>query len=388
MSPRWRALAALTLARAAMGFQFQSVAAVAPLLASGLGVDKTQLGWLIGLYLLPGVAFALPGGLLGRRFGDKRIVLAGLVLMGLGGLGLALAESFAQANAARFTSGIGAVMLNVVVTKMVTDLFDGKERLLAMSVLINSWPIGIGIALLVVGPLGALAGWRWGIVSAAAFAAIGFAVVGAACRPATPPPPASASSGIGIGTLTRGEWRLLLIGSLPWWLYNAAFQIVMSFLPSFFVASGFGIGSAGSLVAISTVFFVVGVQAGGFVLRRASRPDLVCHAAVVAWCASLVFIATGSAPLPWLVIGGVLGGLPAAALVSLPGEFLRPESRSAGMGVFYTVYYLGCAILPTLAGALYDRSGGQAALLMAAAVAFAGTLTLALFRRAMATSRR
>ncbi len=67
MRPRWRSLAALTFARAAMGFQYQSVAAVAPLMGEGLGLDKAQLGWLIGLYLLPGVAFALPGGLLGRR---------------------------------------------------------------------------------------------------------------------------------------------------------------------------------------------------------------------------------------------------------------------------------------------------------------------------------
>ena len=50
---------------------------------------------------------------------------------------------------ARFTSGIGAVILNVLMTKMVTDLFAGRERLLAMSVLINSWPIGIGISLAV-----------------------------------------------------------------------------------------------------------------------------------------------------------------------------------------------------------------------------------------------
>ena len=37
MSPSWQALLALTLARAAMGFQYQSVAAVAPLMTEGLG---------------------------------------------------------------------------------------------------------------------------------------------------------------------------------------------------------------------------------------------------------------------------------------------------------------------------------------------------------------
>ena len=104
---------------------------------------------------------------------------------------------------------------------------------------------------------------------------------------------------------------------------------------------------------------------------------------IAAWCATLLLIAAGSAPLPWLVLGGLLGGIPAAALVSVPGEFLRPESRSAGMGVFYTIYYAGCAVLPTLAGALYDSSGGKAALWMATGLALTAALTLGLFRRAM-----
>lgn len=155
MHQRWSSLFALTPARAGMGFQFQSVVAVSPLLSESLGLDKSQLGWLIGLYLLPGIAVALPGGLLGARFGDRRLVLAGLGLMGVGGVWLSLAGSFYEATAARVASGIGAVMQNVLVTKMVADWFEGRERFLAMSILIKSWPIGIGVALLVVGPL-----WR------------------------------------------------------------------------------------------------------------------------------------------------------------------------------------------------------------------------------------
>jgi len=159
---------------------------------------------------------------------------------------------------------------------------------------------------------------------------------------------------------------------------------VLSFLPSFLVGNGLGIAHAGWLVAVNTVMFVVSVQAGGFLLERSARAELLCHATIVAWCATLLFIAAGSAPLPWLVLGGLVGGIPAPALVSAPGEFLRPESRSAGLGVFYTVYYLGCAVLPTLAGALYDASGGKAALWMAAATAFLATATLFAFRRAIA----
>ena len=169
---------------------------------------------------------------------------------------------------------------------------------------------------------------------------------------------------LGLNALTRLDRALLAIGSLPWLLYNAAYQTVLSFLPSFPVGNGncIGIASAGRLVAVNTVMFVVSVQLGGFLLERSARPERLCHAAIIAWCATLLFIAAGGAPLPWLVLGGLVGGIPAAAFVSAPGEFLGPASRGAGMGVFYTVYYLGCAVLPTLAGAVYDASGGEAAL--------------------------
>ena len=388
MNSRWRWLAALTLARAAMGYQFEAVAAVARLISDGLALDKTQLGWLIGLYLLPGVAFALPGGLLGRRFGDKRLVLVGLALMAGGGAWLMIADSFAVASAARFTSGIGAVMLNVLLTKMVTDLFEGRERFLAMSVLINAWPIGIGISLVVMGSIGERAGWQWGIASTAIFAIIGFAVVAAFYRPPAAPGGAASgpagTNGLGLNALTRLDWALLAIGSLPWLLYNAAYQIVLSFLPSFLVGNGMGIARAGWLVAVNTAMFVLSVQLGGFLLERSARPERLCHATIIAWCATLLFIAAGGAPLPWLVLAGLVGGIPAAAFVSAPGEFLRPESRGAGMGVFYTVYYLGCAVLPTLAGAVYDASGGKAALWMAAATGSLAAATFFAFRRAMA----
>ena len=75
---RWSILAVLFFARAAMAYQFQTVASVGPILIDTLHIDYSALGTLIGLYMLPGVVFALPGGMLGQRFGSKQVVLAGL----------------------------------------------------------------------------------------------------------------------------------------------------------------------------------------------------------------------------------------------------------------------------------------------------------------------
>src|SRR5882757_3016703 len=63
---RWGILAVLFAVRATMAFQFQSVAAVAPLLSSEYGVGLADVGVLIGLYFAPGVALALPGGAIGQ----------------------------------------------------------------------------------------------------------------------------------------------------------------------------------------------------------------------------------------------------------------------------------------------------------------------------------
>src|SRR5579871_4325285 len=130
-----------------MAFQFQSVAAVAPLLNQKFGVGLADIGWLIGLYFAPGVALALPGGAIGKRLGDKPTVIASLLLMLIGELAMALSASWSIQIAGRLVSGAGGVIFNVQMTKMVTDWFAGREIATAMAIFVNSWPAGIALSL-------------------------------------------------------------------------------------------------------------------------------------------------------------------------------------------------------------------------------------------------
>jgi len=84
-----------------MAVQFQSIAPVGPLLVADLTLSYAELGLLIGLYLLPGAALALPGGLLGQRFGNRPVVLSALGLMVGGGLVTAASHSLWMAGAGR-----------------------------------------------------------------------------------------------------------------------------------------------------------------------------------------------------------------------------------------------------------------------------------------------
>src|SRR3954471_24010253 len=124
---RWGILAVLFAVRATMAFQFQSVAAVAPLLGSEFGVSIADIGVLIGLYFAPGVAIALPGGAIGQKFGDEATVLGALLLMLAGSVAMAFAASWSIQIAGRLVAGAGGVILSVQLTKMLTDWFAGKE---------------------------------------------------------------------------------------------------------------------------------------------------------------------------------------------------------------------------------------------------------------------
>src|SRR5262249_22984133 len=102
-----------------------------------------QTGFLIGLYMAPGVVLALPGGAIGKRCGDKQVVVCALALMTCGGLIMTFPNSWQLQLFSRVTAGIGGVLLNVLMSKMIIDWFTEREHATAMVIFVNSWPLGI-----------------------------------------------------------------------------------------------------------------------------------------------------------------------------------------------------------------------------------------------------
>ncbi len=374
MRERWLALAVLTVARASLGFQFQSVGSSAPLLIRDLGLSYADIGFLIGLYTLPGVVLALPGGMLGQRFGDKRMVLLGLLLMVAGGVLAGVAQDYPQLVAGRVLSGIGAILLNVLMSKMVTDWFAGREIVLAMAVFVNSFPIGIGIALLGLGRLGETAGWAASLLMTGLVALAGLLLVLFAYRPHANDRRSPAPN-----VATRLSYRLAMmvcIAGMIWGLINGAFGIVLGFAPLLLISEGESVGHAGLLVGVVTWLLVLSVQFGGILAQRWKHPTMLMFVGMMAGGSALLALPT-AAPLVPLIALGVGMGLPVGVIMSLPSEVLRPEHRGTGMGLFYTWLYIAQAALPPIAGRLQDMVGG-----LAASIYFAGSLffaTLPLF---------
>lgn len=387
MEARWRALLVLAAARTSMGFQFQSLASVSPWLMTDLGLGYAELGTLIGLYFMPGILVALPGGALGRRFGDARMVGLGLGLMVAGGILAALAPNLALLAAGRLVSGTGGVLLNVLMAKMVTDWFAGQRDLtLAMAVFVNSFPVGIGLALLTLAPLAAVAGWAVGMAVPAGVALLAFLLLRLAYA-RHPNDGAEGAAGLGgFASLSRREALLVSLAGAMWGVFNGIFAVMFGFAPTFLAQSGASAAAAGLVVGIATWGVVASVQAGGMLAQRGVRPGLLMLLGAGGWAGCLVaFALAGDLTSAALVAAGLIMGLPVGVIMSLPAQALRPENRAIGMGLFYVWLYIGHGGLPPLAGWVQDRTESAAApLLMSACFVLALIPMLWLFRAGLA----
>jgi predicted MFS family arabinose efflux permease len=357
---RWLILFVLFLARAALAFQFQTVASAGPLLITALAIDYASIGLLIGLHSLPGVAIAIPGGVLGQRFGAKQVVLFGLCLMTVGGIVTGFSQSFASIAVGRIMVGVGSVLFNVLSTKMIADWFSGREIATAMGTLVSSWPLGIALGLVFFGPLGLEHGWTAIMHVSTACVIIAFLVVAMLYR--EPPEVSSAVATLKLD-LDRREWILVCIAGAAWALFNVAYIVLVSFGPELFAQRGFSLTEANLIMSLVGWTLIPAIPLASFVAERFGRPILVALAAVAV-------IAVGMLMLPLVSGAGlliafamiVLGmGVPPGLIMALPAQTLRPEVRAGGMGVYYIWYYAAMAILPSGAGLARDLTASAAA---------------------------
>jgi MFS family permease len=354
---RWGILAVLFVVRLTMAFQFQSVAAVAPLLGHDFGAGLADIGILIGLYFTPGIALALPGGAIGQRFGDKNTVLAALLMMLTGGLAMALSASWSVQIIGRLIAGAGGVLLNVQMTKMVADWFAGKEIATAMAIFVNSWPAGIALSLLTLPLIGTAHGV--GAVYLTVAALIGLAIVLLA---ALYQPPANAVTvAAKSGRLDRNATIAVITAGLVWGLYNVGFAVIFSFGPSMLVERGWSIAAAGSTISIVLWLAVLSVPLGGLLADRTGRPELILVAGCIVFAMLMLALPRGTAVVLTVVGLGLISGQPAGPILSLPARVLRPETRAIGMGIFYTLYYAAMMLGPVVAGACAKSAGSAAA---------------------------
>jgi DHA2 family multidrug resistance protein-like MFS transporter len=149
---RWWALGALTLGVLAVGLDGTVLSVALPTLAGSLHASAADLQWYVSSYTLALAVALLPGGLLGDRFGRRKMLLGALAVFGLGSAACACAPNSAAFIAARTVLGLSAGFMIPLVLSVLTVLFTDAERPRAVS----AWAAANFLAL-PAGPI--LGGW-------------------------------------------------------------------------------------------------------------------------------------------------------------------------------------------------------------------------------------
>ncbi|MFM9447220.1 MFS transporter [Streptomyces acidiscabies] len=159
---RWWALGALVASMLTLGFDLTILNVALPTMAEDLGASTGQQQWMADAYVVVFAALMLPAGLLGDRFGRRRMLVVGLALFLAGSLVGALASDVNWVIAARAFMGIGGALITPLALSVLPSLFGADERTKAVGIISAASSLGLPL-----GPI--IGGWLlnhfwWGSV--------------------------------------------------------------------------------------------------------------------------------------------------------------------------------------------------------------------------------
>jgi MFS family permease len=375
----WLILAAVALARIGFGYQYQTVASLGPQLMHLFQFDYATLGTLIGAFMLFGAFLALPLGLLGRRFGDRLVLGAGLLLMVVGPLISTFSDGPGGIGLGRGIAGVGAVAMIVLQNKIIADWFTGHRLMWALSVSSAAYPVGVGLAQLVLPPLSHAYGWQAGFLSNSLPMAVSLVLFLLSYRPS----PHAVAQPRTFSLPSTRECLLLAIAGLIWTAYTAGYSSYLNYVPSLMAVRGEGLVLTGVVLTIATWGNVPATMLGAGLATRIGAFRIFLFST----CALVVGIG-GAAVLDWpvtfAVVIGIVGSLHPGVIMAVGTLSARPENRAVGMGLFYSMYYAGGAVVPALCGRAADIYGSPEGALLAASVISVLALPMFLLHRRMA----
>jgi MFS family permease len=331
-------------------------AALVPLLpyyADEFGLSKGQAGLLVGAYAAGAVLGALPGGLAASRFGPRRAVVAGLLLMACASVAFGFAGDAWTLGLARLAQGFGSALSWA---GALAWLVAGTPRSRRGEMLGTA----IGAAI-----FGALLGPALGALAEAAGArpvflgVSGVALVLVAWALRTPPVDAEPQPARTILTALRTP---LMLAAL-WLMVMPAllFGVVSVLVPLELGDAGWSAAAiAAVFIAAAAVEMVIAPLLGRFSDRRGRLlPLRIALGASIVVVTALALADRPAALVPLVVCASIVFGAfwgPAMALLSDGAERIG-LAQGLAFGLMNAAWGGGNSVGPSLGGALADVAG-------------------------------
>ena len=304
-----------------------------PVLQQAMGVSLLQAGFLLSLVQLAGMALGLPAGLLIHRWGPRRSVLTGLLLLaGASALGGA-AQTATALLLSRALEGLGFLCVVLPAPGLLRVLVPAGQLNRALGTWGAYMPLGAALALLggpaLMAQVDAAWGWRlwWWSLSVLALV---LAVLVLWRVPGDTP--AAGLPGRHDAKASRApDWRVLLrltlhsrgawLVALSFAMYSGQWLAVVGFLPSIYAQAGLAAGPTAWLTALAAGVNIIGNLAAGRWLQRGASPVALLAAGFSAMALGTIF-AFGLEGHPWIqylavLAFSMLGGLIPGTLFSL-----------------------------------------------------------------------
>ena len=340
--------------------QFQSVAALAPYLVVEGGLSYTDIGVLTGLFMLPGAVLAAPGGMLAAWIGDRKALITGLTAMASSSILFAYTDSYAVMVVCRLVGGTGAVIINILLPKIVTDWFYGKEISTALATNASSFGLGIGVAMGMLPLIATPMAWQGAMQVNAGLVLLAAILLVLSYRDPLARE-VRASERAQIWQISRPEFVLASLGGLERGLLGSGYVVFMSFMPPLLIAQGMAAEGAGLLTSVVAMVSLVSVPLGGYLSDLTGKSSYFVVGGSLS-TGLICFIAPYAAPaLLWVILFGFLRGGVTGGIMALPAQILRPEVRTIGFSVTTGVFFITMAALFPIAGYLLDATDDTAA---------------------------
>jgi predicted MFS family arabinose efflux permease len=326
----WPLVGLLYLSGLLAAAQLGKMSALAPLIASALGLSLTTVAIAISLIELGGATLGAVAGLLAHRLGLRRTLRWGVGFLAVAGLGGAWAQGATGLIGWRLLEAAG--YLGVIVTAPVliahhAGMAGARVQGLALTLWSTFVPVGLALGAWASASAAATLGWRGAVTAGGLVGLLLWGVLWRARLPehaeaplARTEPPAPAAP-----ALTPAVWCLVLgFGAF------ALFEVgILGLLPTLLVREvGLSASAAGQWTAVASVSAVAGSAASAWLLR---------HGLGLRWP---IMVSLG---LPPLLLFGVFISAPQAGVAIGLAVLLNMLG-----GVFASLAF---ALLPRLAGA-------------------------------------
>ncbi len=396
LDPPARGLTILLLLSAAAfagAWNFTFLAPVLPEVAADTGVSVTAAGQLVAVSAITAVVCLALLGPLSDRYSKRLTLMAGLVAMGLAGLGSWATSSYGLLMGMRVLSGIGDALVLPSAAAAVADHFRGKDREVALNILLVPMGSAVVVGLPAVVLISDASSWHAAFL---VFALLNFGVL-AGVRWLLPPVPRVAPARQRLVDHYRESYRQVLgqrsavivlaaavLGATVW---NGMVTYAGAFFRDDLDASGAGL--SGLFAALGGAYVVGG--ATGVALARRIRPRRIAIWSAVAAACLLLPVVTSTDVIPVTVLLAVgFAASRAPGIAALNNMLLDMAPRASGTAVSaYGIVAASGALAGAASGGLaieFDGYIGMAAWFTALALGAILLLLLPLEERVRAAA--